>query len=105
MGRTGLGRRARDLMDALPRSTPLVLILVIVAISFERVLTQHWRQGATLLGGAMLAAAVMRAVLADARVGLLAVRGRLVDVIIYTSFGLVLIALAVTVTRLPLVLG
>ena len=27
MGRTGLGRRARDLMDALPRSTPLVLIL------------------------------------------------------------------------------
>jgi Protein of unknown function (DUF3017) len=77
---------------------PLTLVLLIAVVGMSRVLTQHWREGAVLLGGAMIVAAVLRAVLPTERVGLLAVRSRPVDVLCYAAFGAVMSIIAVQIT-------
>ena len=53
--------------------------------AWSRVLTQHWREGAVLLGGALLVAAVLRMLLPTDRVGLLAIRSRPIDVLCYVG--------------------
>ncbi len=78
---------------------PVWLVYGIFAVGLVEVLTQHWRQGAVLLGGALLTAAVLRMVLPPERVGLLAIRSRVIDVVLYTGFGLVVAVLALTITR------
>jgi hypothetical protein len=92
----------RDLWTRLPVQVPVALVLVIAASGMVRVLTQHWREGAVLLGGALLVAATLRVLLPDDRAGLLAVRGRVIDVLCYSGLGIVMVALAVTITRNPL---
>ena len=87
-----------DLRSRLPVHAPLALVLLIAVVGMSRVLTQHWREGAVLLGGAMIVAAVLRAVLPTERVGLLAVRSRPVDVLCYAAFGLVMSIIAVQIT-------
>lgn len=87
-----------DLRSRLPVHAPLALVLLIAVVGMSRVLTQHWREGAVLLGGAMIVAAVLRAVLPTERVGLLAVRSRPVDVLCYAAFGLVTSIIAVQIT-------
>lgn len=77
----------------------MLLVLAIALVGMQRVLTAHWREGAALLGGALLAAAVLRAVLPVDRTGLLAIRSKAIDVLFYAAFGLVMIILAVTITR------
>jgi hypothetical protein len=91
-----------DLRSRLPVYAPLTLVLVIAAVGMARVLTQHWREGAALLGGALLVAAVLRVLLPVDRVGLLAIRSRAVDVLCYAGFGVVMAVLAATITRNPL---
>ncbi|OLT21871.1 hypothetical protein BJF78_33725 [Pseudonocardia sp. CNS-139] len=86
------------LRSKLPLHAPLALVLLIAAAGMVRVLTQHWREGAVLLGGAMIVAAVLRAVLPSDRVGLLAVRSRPVDVLCYAGFGVVMSIIAVQIT-------
>lgn len=83
----------------MPDWAPVALVLGIAAAGMLRVLTQHWREGAALLAGALLIAAVLRVLLPDDRAGLLAVRGRVIDVVLYVGLGLVTLALAVTITR------
>lgn len=80
----------------------LLLVLAIALAGMERILTAHWRQGSALLGGALLAAAVLRALLPTDRTGLLAIRSKAIDVIFYSAFGLVMVVLAVTITRVRL---
>jgi Protein of unknown function (DUF3017) len=87
-----------DLRSRLPVHAPLALVLLIAVVGMSRVLTQHWREGAVLLGGAMIVAAVLRAVLPTERVGLLAVRSRPVDVLCYATFGVVMSIIAVQIT-------
>jgi uncharacterized membrane protein YvlD (DUF360 family) len=87
-----------DLRSRLPVHAPLAMVLLIAAAGMVRVLTQHWREGAVLLGGAMIAAAVLRALLPTERVGLLAVRSRPVDVLCYGAFGVVMSIIAVQIT-------
>ena len=77
---------------------PFTLVLVIAAAGMVRVLTQHWREGAVLLGGALIAAAVLRLLLPPDRVGLLAIRSRPIDVLCYAGFGVVMAVIAVTIT-------
>jgi hypothetical protein len=111
-GRPGAGRHARP-----PRTTAhyvralgrrvraqaaLTAVLVVVAIAFVRIGLQHWREGTTELGLALLLAAVLRAALPDRTAGLLAVRPRRVDVATYTAFGLVVILVSLTITGGPL---
>lgn len=74
-----------------------VLVFSVTAVAFVLIIGYRWRRGATLLGGALLLAAGLRAILSDQRAGLLAVRGRSVDVLSYTALGLALVAVAVTI--------
>lgn len=78
---------------------PAALVAVIAAIGMVLTLTQHWRRGAVLLGAALLVAAVLRLFVPPERAGLLAIRSRAVDVLCYAAFGVVLVVLAVQITR------
>ncbi|GAA2888006.1 hypothetical protein GCM10010472_52980 [Pseudonocardia halophobica] len=83
----------------------LLLVLLIALGGMVQVLTEHWRQGSALLGGSLLVAALLRGVLPPARAGLLAIRGRVVDVVCYTVFGIAVLLLALTITRGSLTVG
>lgn len=74
-----------------------ILVLAVTVIAFVLIIGYRWRRGAVLLGGALLLAGGLRAVLSDQRAGLLAIRGRSVDVLAYTAFGLAMVAVAVTI--------
>jgi hypothetical protein len=74
-----------------------VLVFSVTVAAFVLIISYRWRRGATLLGGALLLAAGLRAILSDRRAGLLAIRGRSVDVLSYTALGLALVAVAVTI--------
>ena len=87
-----------DIRSRLPVHAPFTLVLVIAAAGMVRVLTQHWREGAVLLGGALIVAAVLRVLLPPDRVGLLAIRSRAIDVLCYGGFGVVMAVIAVTIT-------
>lgn len=88
----------------LPEWAPAAIVLLIAAAGMTRVLTEHWRQGGVLLGGALLVAAALRVALPPERVGLLAIRSRVLDVVCYAVPGLVTVLLAVTITRSQLAL-
>ena len=76
---------------------PLLLVLALALIGMQRVLTEHWKEGSATLGLAALVAAALRLALPPDRVGLLAVRGRTADALIYGGFGIVVLALALTI--------
>jgi hypothetical protein len=111
-GRPGAGRHARTPRNAayyaralgrrVRAQAALTAVLAVVAIAFVRIGLQHWREGTTELGLALLLAAALRASLADRAAGLLAVRPRRVDVLTYTLFGLVVIFVSLTITGGPL---
>lgn len=88
------GRRSR-----LPTFLPAATVAVIALVGMGLVLTQHWRRGAVLLGVALLVAAVLRMAIPAERVGLLAIRGKAVDVLCYSGFGVAMVLLAATITR------
>lgn len=78
---------------------PLLLVLAIAVIGMQRVLTEHWREGSASLAVATLVAAGLRLALPPDRVGLLAIRGRAADALCYGGFGIVVLVLALTITR------
>jgi hypothetical protein len=82
------------------RNWPLLAVLLVVAAAFVLVLADRWRRGALVLGGAMVLAAVLRAVLSPDRVGLLAVRGKGFDVAAMALVGATIIALAASIDPL-----
>jgi hypothetical protein len=81
---------------------PFGLVMAIVAVGFVRIAQYHWREGAVLVGGALLLAALLRAVLPEERAGLIALRGRGVDVLLYTTLSLLILFVALTITGGPL---
>ena len=83
----------------------MIAVLVVAAVGLLRVATANWREGAVLLGGSLLLAAVLRAVLPQERAGLVAIRSRALDVVSYTGLGLAVVLLAVTITRGSLTVG
>jgi hypothetical protein len=111
-GRAGAGRHARPprtagyYLRALGRrvraQAALTAVLLVVVIAFSRIGLQHWREGTTELGVALLLAAALRAALPERTAGLLAVRPRRVDVVTYTVFGLVVVLVSLTITGGPL---
>ncbi|MGP4015471.1 DUF3017 domain-containing protein [Saccharopolyspora sp. 5N708] len=76
---------------------PFGLVLLVGLVGLLLVAMQHWRKGSVLLGGALLIAAVLRAVIPPERAGLLAIRSRAVDIVLYGGFGLVIVAVAMTI--------
>jgi hypothetical protein len=81
------------------------VVLGMVLLGMVRVAQYHWREGAAVVGAALLVAAGLRAVLSPRRAGLLAIRGRMLDVATYGVFGLLVLVLAVTITGGPLTDG
>ena len=81
---------------------PLILVLAITAVGLARIGLYHWREGTVLLGAALLFAGLMRAVLPTTSIGLVAIRGRGVDVLLYGGLGLMMMAVALTITGGPL---
>jgi Protein of unknown function (DUF3017) len=79
-----------------------VVVLLVAAVGIVRIGQYHWREGAALLGAALVLAAAFRTVLSDRRAGLLVVRGRAVDVLSYAALGALVLFVALTITGGPL---
>jgi hypothetical protein len=76
---------------------PFGMVLAVVALGLFRILMYHWRQGTVLIGAALIMAAAMRALLRDEQAGLIAIRGRGVDVLTYAGLGVCVLAVALTI--------
>jgi hypothetical protein len=80
---------------------PFAVVMLIVTIGIVRIVMYHWRQGTVLIGVALVVAAVIRILLSDQRAGLLAVRTRKVDFLLYGGFGGMILFIALTITGGP----
>ena len=78
------------------------LVLGVVLVGLARTAQYHWREGAAIVGVALLLAAGLRALLTPEQAGLLVVRSRGPDVLTYGGLGLLVLALALTITGGPL---
>lgn len=102
------GRHARprptraQTLDRLRRQLPFLAVALVVAVAFWRIALHHWREGAAEIGVALVLAAVLRARSTRETAGLLAVRGKRVDVVTYAVAGVVLVLVALTITGGPL---
>jgi Protein of unknown function (DUF3017) len=81
---------------------PFAVVMFVVVIGIVRIVMYHWREGTTEIGAALLLASFLRAVLPDRRAGLLAVRKRKVDVLLYGGFAAMIIFISLTITGGPL---
>ncbi len=81
------------------------LVLAVVALGLARITQYHWREGTAVLGGALLLAAAFRILLPPDRAGLLVIRGRYQDVLTYGGFGVMVLAVALTIVGGPLTDG
>ncbi|RZQ62908.1 DUF3017 domain-containing protein [Amycolatopsis suaedae] len=75
--------------------------MLIVLVAGVRIWQYHWRQGAALIAVALLVAAGLRAVLPEVKAGLLAIRGKAIDVLSYLGFAVVILFVALTITGGP----
>ncbi|MFB9683124.1 DUF3017 domain-containing protein [Amycolatopsis plumensis] len=91
-------RSGRDRFSQLP----FAVVLLVVAVAALRIFQYHWREGAALVTAALLLAAVLRAALPTAKAGLLAIRGKLVDVVTFTSLAAAVLYVALTIIGGPL---
>lgn len=73
--------RAQRMRTALRRQWPYGLVLLTMCIGLVRIVLYHWREGSAWIGGALLIAAALRIVLPPRGAGMIAVRGRAVDVL------------------------
>jgi hypothetical protein len=78
------------------------LVMAVVAVGMVRLAQYHWREGTVIIGGALLLAAGLRAVLPPERTGLLGIRRRALDVLTYGVFGLMMLIVALTIIGGPL---
>jgi DUF3017 family protein len=80
---------------------PFAVVMLIVTVGIVRIVMYHWREGTTEIGLALLLAALLRAMLPDRRAGLLAVRKRKVDVLLYAAFAAMIMFISLTITGGP----
>lgn len=76
---------------------PMMLVLAVVGVGMVLAELHHWRRGSFVIGGAMLLAAFLRAVLPDRLAGLLVVRSKWLDLIAMISLGVAICVLALLV--------
>jgi len=79
-----------------------LLVLAVSAIAIGVVGAGEWRLGIRWFGGALLLAAVVRAVLPTKDAGMLAVRARWFDCVLLAGVGVALIFLASSIPDQPL---
>jgi hypothetical protein len=87
----------RPFLAGLLRQLPLLAVLVAVGIGLLMVTVGHWRQGLSMIGLALVGAAVLRMLLPVRRVGFLAVRSRPLDVVLLAGTGITLTVTALTI--------
>jgi hypothetical protein len=87
----------RPFLAGLLRQLPLLAVLVAVGIGLLMVTFGHWRQGLSMIGLALVGAAVLRMLLPVRRVGFLAVRSRPLDVVLLAGTGITLTVTALTI--------
>ncbi len=80
---------------------PFAVVLLVVAVAAVRIVQYHWREGAALIGAALLLAGVLRAVLPTERAGLLAIRGKVVDIVTYAGLAAAVLYVALTIIGGP----
>ena len=76
---------------------PYILMLCGVAGGLAVVATGHFKKGSLVLGAAVLFGALVRLVLPESQVGLLATRKRAIDVVILVGFAVAIGAVAYAV--------
>lgn len=79
------------------RAIPIAIVLAIVAVGLVLIALAHWRRGTVALAFAMLLAGVLRAVLSERVIGVLAVRGKGFDLVFDFAVGAFMLALAIGV--------
>lgn len=79
-----------------------LVVLAVVGIAIGVVTTGNWRVGVQWFGGALVFAALVRAVLPAKDAGMLAVRKRWWDCLLLAGTGAALIALAISIPDQPL---
>lgn len=82
---------------SLVRAIPITIVLAIVAFGLLLIALAHWRRGTAALAFAMLLAGLLRVVLSERVIGVLAVRGKGFDVAFYAVVGAFMLALAIGV--------
>lgn len=87
----------RPFLAGLVRQLPLLCTLVVVGVGLALVTFSHWRRGLVVVGVALVGAALLRLLLPVRRVGFLAVRSRLVDVVLLAGVGVAVVVLAVSI--------
>ncbi|MGI8523049.1 MAG: DUF3017 domain-containing protein [Nocardioides sp.] len=93
-----------DLGRRYPSTIGGVVYLVIIAISVFSLISAwrgDWRHGVTWFGATLIAAALARLALPRRDAGMLAVRLRVVDVVLLAGTGAALIFLATTIPNQP----
>jgi RsiW-degrading membrane proteinase PrsW (M82 family) len=85
--------RAARLVNELP----LTAVLALAAAGLWLVSQGHWRRGLAVVAGAALLGGLLRLVLPTRRVGMLAVRNRVVDVVFLGGLGAAVLLLAAVV--------
>jgi len=99
--RLGLTRTS----DGWRRHLAFAVVLAVVALGMVRIAQYHWREGTAVLGLALLLAAGLRVALPPERAGLLVIRGRYLDALLYGGFGVLVLAVALTIVGGPLTNG
>jgi hypothetical protein len=76
---------------------PFLLVLSVLVLDFGYLLLMpdHWRRGASVIGAALLLAAVLRLVLPSGHAGFLAVRTRWWDATCYAVLGAAILVIAI----------
>ena len=90
----------RPFVAGLVRQLPLLAVLAVVAVGLVLVALEHWRKGLTVMGLALVGAALLRLFLPERRVGFLAVRSRPVDVVLLAAAGLALTIISLAIPGL-----
>ena len=80
---------------ALVRAIPITVVLAIVAFGLLLIALAYWRRGTVALAFAMLLAGLLRVLLSERVIGVLAVRGKVFDVTFYALVGAAMLALAI----------
>jgi hypothetical protein len=88
----------RPFVAGLVRQLPLLAVLVAVGVGLLLVTFDHWRRGLVVIGLTLIAAALLRLLLPVRRVGFLAVRTRVTDVLLLGGAGLTLTVMALTIS-------
>jgi hypothetical protein len=79
-----------SLRHALRAEVPFATVLAIVVFGFCYMFlaSGHWLRGVTVMACGLIVAAALRAILPNGRAGMLAVRGRFLDILCYLALGL-----------------